>query len=426
MELTSIAVISAVVFAAVYALIIWDKFDRALVAGAGAVLMIVFGALSQEDAFAAIDWNTIGLLAGMMVIVLVAKRSGIFEYLAVATVKIAKARPVLILLLLSIITGLLSAVLDSVTTILLILPVTLSVTRDLKSNPIPFIISEIFVSNIGGTATMVGNPPNIILGSAAGLSFMDFLQNAASIALPLLLVVSVLLAFIYRKQMHADPQARAKVLAVDEKSCIKDKKLLIKSVVVLCAVIAGLALHSVIHLESATIALVGAVALLLLRGKQPQKILHEIEWKTILFFAGLFIMVGGLQATGVIGLLAQTTVNLTHGDPALTVMAILWVSALASAFIDNIPFVATMIPLVKSMGALTGMALGPVWWALALGACLGGNGTIIGASANVVAIGMAEEHGVKITFKKYFKVAFPLMLLTVGISTIYIWAVYLR
>ncbi|MEI6101419.1 MAG: ArsB/NhaD family transporter, partial [Eubacteriales bacterium] len=401
-------------------------FDRALVAGAGAVLMIILGALSQEDAFAAIDWNTIGLLGGMMIIVLVAKRSGIFEYLAVATVKIAKAKPVLILLLLSVITGLLSAVLDSVTTILLILPVTLSVTRDLKINPVPFIISEIFVSNIGGTATMVGNPPNIILGSAAGLNFMDFLQNAAPIALPMLLGVSLLLGLIYRKQMRADPEARAKVLAIDAKCCIKDKKLLIKSLVVLGAVIAGLALHSVIHLESATIALAGAAVLLILRGKQPQKILHEIEWKTILFFAGLFIMVGALQATGVINLLAQATVSLTHGDPALTVIAILWISALASAFIDNIPFVATMIPLVKSMGALTGMALGPVWWALALGACLGGNGTIIGASANVVAIGMAEEHGIKISFKKYFKVAFPLMLLTVAVCTVYVWFMYLR
>lgn len=423
---TSLLVIfSAVIFVSAYVLIILDKFDRTVIALSGAVLMILLRILSQEKAFGEIDYNTLGLLISMMVIVMITKRSGVFEFLAVKTVKAAKGEPVVLLVLLSLATGILSAVLDNVTTILLILPVTLSIARDLHINPIPFVISEVFASNVGGTATLVGDPPNIMIGSAVGFDFMDFIRNDAVIAIPLLLLTTYILVLIYRKKLTTSTEARLKVMAMNEYEFIKDRRLLLKSLVVLGMTMIGFVMHGVLQYESATIAVAGAVVLLFISGLKPEKIFHEVEWKTIFFFIGLFIMVGGIKETGIIKLLAQGVIDLTKGDLLLTTLAILWVAAIASAFIDNIPFVATMIPLLKDVGALTGMNLTPVWWALSLGACLGGNGTIIGASANVVATGIAEEHGHKITFKNYFKVAFPLMLLTIILCTLYLLLFYL-
>ncbi len=420
-----LVILSAAIFIAAYALIIWDKFDRMVIALGGAVLMVLLRILSQEKAFGEIDYNTLGLLIGMMVIVMITKRSGVFEYLAVKTVKAAKGQPVAILVLLSLATGVLSAVLDNVTTVLLILPVTLSIARDLHINPVPFIISEVFASNAGGTATLIGDPPNIMIGSAVGFDFMDFLRNDAPVALPILLLTTYILAMVYKKKLKTTPEAKMKVMAMNEKEFIKDSRLLVKSLAVLGLTMAGFALHGVLGYDSATIAVAGAVILLAISGLKPEKILHEVEWKTIFFFIGLFVMVGGLKETGVIKTLAQGVIDVTGGDLLLTTMAVLWVAAVASAFIDNIPFVATMIPLLKDVGALTGMDLTPVWWALSLGACLGGNGTIIGASANVVATGIAEEHGHKISFGKYFKTAFPLMLLTIVISAVYLYLFYL-
>ncbi len=418
-------IISAAIFITAYILIIWDKFDRTVIALSGAILMIIFKVLSQGDAFKEIDFNTLGLLISMMVIVMITKRSGIFEYLAVTTVKLAKGDPIKLILLLSLITGILSALLDNVTTILLILPVTLSIAKDLHINPIPFIISEVFASNVGGTATLVGDPPNIMIGSSVGFSFLDFIKNTAVIALPLLLLTTYLFVLIYKKKLTASKEAKEKILEMDERECIKDRTLLIKSLSVLAITIIGFLLHGMLHYESATIAIGGAVLLLFISNVRPEKILHEVEWKTIFFFVGLFIMVGGVKESGIIKMLAGGVLDLTKGDLVLTTMAILWASAIASAFIDNIPFVATMIPLIKDMGIMSGMNLTPLWWALSLGACLGGNGTIIGASANVIAVGMAEEHGHKITFWKYFKVAFPLMILTIIISSVYLLVFYL-
>ncbi|NJD03637.1 MAG: ArsB/NhaD family transporter, partial [Ruminiclostridium sp.] len=292
-------------------------------------------------------------------------------------------------------------------------------------NPIPFVISEVFASNVGGTATLVGDPPNIMIGSAVGFDFMDFIRNDAVIAFPLLLLTTYILVLIYRKKIKTSAEAKLKVMALNEYEFIKDRKLLVKSLVVLGLTMIGFVMHGVLQYESATVAIAGAVALLLISGLKPEKIFHEVEWKTIFFFIGLFIMVGGIKETGIIKSLAQGVIDLTKGDLLLTTLAILWVAAIASAFIDNIPFVATMIPLLKDVGVITGMNLTPVWWALSLGACLGGNGTIIGASANVVATGIAEEHGHKITFKNYFKIAFPLMILTIIISTVYLLLFYL-
>ena len=418
-------VISTAIFVTAYALIIWDKFDRTVIALSGAALMILFKILTQENAFKEIDYNTLALLISMMVIVMITKRSGVFEYLAVKTVKLAKGEPIKLIILLSIITGILSAFLDNVTTILLILPITLSIAKDLHINPIPFIISEVFASNVGGTATLIGDPPNIMIGSSAGLNFMDFIKNTAVIAIPILLITTYIMVLVYRKKLVATREAREEIMKMDEAECIKDRNLLIKSLIVLGLTIIGFLLHGVLDYESATIAIAGAVLLLFISKYRPEKIFHEVEWKTIFFFVGLFIMVGGIRETGIIKMLAERVLDLTHGDLVLTTMAILWVSAIASAFINNIPFVATMIPMIKDIGTISGINLNPLWWALSLGACLGGNGTIIGASANVIAVGMADEHGHKITFGKYFKVAFPIMILSIVICSVYLLIFYL-
>lgn len=418
-------VLSALIFVAAYILIIWDKFDRTVIALAGAVLMVLTGILPQEKAFEKIEYNTIALLVGMMIMVIITKRSGIFEYLAVKTVKLVKGEPVKIIIMLSLVTGLLSAVLDNVTTILLVIPVTLSIAKDLHINPVPFIISEVFASNVGGTATLIGDPPNIMIGSSVGLTFMDFLKNTGAIAIILLLLCTYIMVLIYKKKLLTTDEARLKIMQTDESKLIKDKKLLIKSVCVLSLTIILFMLHGITGLESSTIAIGGAVLLLLISNIRPEKVLHEIEWKTILFFIGLFVMVGGIEESGLIKELAKGMLDITNGNLTLTVLCILWVSAIASAFIDNIPFVTTMIPLIKDMGAMSGMNLGPVWWALSLGACLGGNGTLIGASANVVAAGIADEHGHKISFKQYFKVSFPVMLVSVAVSCVYLIIFYL-
>ena len=422
---TMVMTISGAIFVIAYALIVWDKIDRTVVALSGASLMVLIRIISQKQAFEEIDFNTIVLLIGMMIIVLITGRTGIFEYLAIKTAKIAGAEPVKILILLSVITGVLSALLDNVTTILLILPLTLSIARDLHINPVPFIISEVFASNVGGTATLVGDPPNIMIGGSVGLSFLDFIKNDAPVAIPLLLLTTYIFVLYFKKKLVTKKEYMQKVLQMDERKAIKDKLLLIKCISALTITIIGFILHGTLHLESATIAFGGAVALLFVSGIKPEKVLKEVEWKTIFFFAGLFMLVGGIKEAGIIRLLAQGVLDLTQGDLILTTLAILWVSAIASAFVDNIPFVATMIPMIKEMGALSGLNLTPVWWALSLGACLGGNGTIVGASANVIAAGIAEEHGHKITFGSFLKTAFPVMILTIAVSSVYLLVFYL-
>lgn len=417
--------LSILIFIGVYALIIWDRFDRAVVAFSGGVLVVIVKIISQEEAFKAIDFNTIGLLIAMMIIVMIMRRTGIFEYMAVKMVKASKADPIRLLILMCLTTGVLSALLDNVTTILLILPITMSVTKDLRISPVPFIISEIFASNVGGTATLIGDPPNIMIGSATGLDFMQFLINDAVVALPILIVTSLIFAFLYRKSMVTTDDVKHKIMAIDEKGFITDIILLKKCIVIFSLVIIGFLLHGALHYESSTVAMVGAVVLLFVSGINSEEILLEVEWKTIFFFSGLFMLVGSIVETGVMTALAKAVIEATGGDLLLTVMAILWVSAIASAFVDNIPFVATMIPLIMDLGSISGMDIYPLWWALSLGACLGGNGTAIGASANVVAIGMAEREGYHISFGHYFKIAFPVMLITIVISTVYMFFRYI-
>jgi Na+/H+ antiporter NhaD/arsenite permease-like protein len=416
-------ILSIVIFVVSYVFIALDKVDKTIVALTGAVLMILVRILNQDFAFKeAVDYNTLSLLVGMMVIVMILKRTGIFEYLAIKTVKLAKGEPLKILVLLSIITGLLSALLDNVTTILLILPVTLSIAKDLKISPIPFILTSVFASNTGGAATLIGDPPNILIGSQVGLTFLDFLKNNAVIAIPILFVTTFIFAWKYKKQLVVPDSIKKSLMEIDETQYIKDSTLLWKGGIVIGITMLGFILHGQLHYESGTIAFAGGVLLLLLSKLRAEEILHEVD--TIFFFIGLFILVGGIKQTGVIKMLASGVLSITNGNLALTTIVILWGSAIASAFINNIPFVATMINMVKEMGAISGMPLNPIWWALSLGACLGGNGTIIGASANVIAVDMAAEAGCKISFGQYLKEAFPMMLLTILISTVYLYFAY--
>ena len=323
------------------------------------------------------------------------------------------------MVLFALITAVLSAFLDNVTTVLLIGPMTLAITSMLRINPIPFFMTQIMASNIGGTATLIGDPPNIMIGSAAGLSFTDFITNTGVAVLFVLAATIVCFYFIYGRKLHVEPEAMDSILQLDENKAIKDRSLLIKSVVMILLVVFGFVFHSQLHLESCTIALTAAAVMLFIGRQDVEEIVAGVEWTTILFFTGLFIVVGGLQETGVIQILANGLMDLTEGHMTLTILLILWVSAIVSSFLDNIPFVATLIPLILTMQS-SGVDVTPLWWAVSLGACLGGNGTLIGASANVVLSGISNRHGFPITFASYFKVGFPLMLVSVAISTVFL------
>lgn len=421
---------------ATYAAVISEKINRAVIALLGASLMVVLGILTQEKAVEGIDFNTIGLLIGMMVIVAVSRRTGMFEYLAIRSAKLVKANPAAIMLMLQIVTAVVSAFLDNVTTVLLVVPVTLVICDHLGVKPYPFLVAQVFASNIGGTATLIGDPPNILIGSRVGLSFNDFIINLAPAIIVIQLVACGLFHVIWGRRLEATLRARAKVMAFDERNAIVDRGLLVKSLIVLALVMAGFVLSRQLHLEPATIALFGASTLLLLscigrdaeaQTKIVSKTFEEVEWITIFFFIGLFIVIYGVEATGLLSILANKLVELTGGDLRVTVFAVLWASAILSSIVDNIPFVATMIPLVKDMAPAFGGPEGlmPVWWALSLGACLGGNGTIIGASANLTVAGLAERAGIRFAFVEYMKVAYPVMLITVALSMIYLELRYL-
>ena len=426
MDSTTIAVI---IFVAAYALIISEKVHRTIVGIFGAMLMILFGILDQETAIHHIDFNTLGLLMGMMIIVNITSETGLFNFLAIWAAKKVKAQPVALLLALSAITAVCSALLDNVTTVLLTVPITFSITSQLKVDVKPFLISQILSSNIGGTATLIGDPPNIMIGSAVGLSFMDFIWNVTAVSIVIFLVVEALLVVLYGKRLVTQPALQEKVMHLDEKGEIKDPALLKKCLFAIAVTISMFVMHSTLHLETATAALTGAGLLLLISFTRNEamiaKALSKVEWLAIFFFAGLFVLVGALVETGVIKMLAAEAIKITNGNESATAMLILWMSAFASAFIDNIPFVATLIPLIQDMGQMGLSNLEPMWWSLALGACLGGNGTLIGASANVVVASMAAQRGNPISFIAFMKIALPIMMLTIAISNVYVWLRYL-
>ncbi|MHB1652253.1 MAG: ArsB/NhaD family transporter [Desulfitobacteriaceae bacterium] len=420
--------LALIIFVLTYALIMSEKVHRAIAALLGGMVLIIAGVLSQETAIEHIDWNTLGLLIGMMIVVGITRRTGVFQYLALWAVRIAKGEPIRILIALATVTAIVSAFLDNVTTVLLIVPITFTIADKLDVNPIPFLISQVLASNIGGTATLIGDPPNIMIGSQAGLGFMDFLINLTPVIIVIHIVTMGIFWLIYRRSMQVPEELKVAICQVNPNEQITDSTLLRKSSGVLALIIVTFVVHQFLHLESATIALTGAALLMLIAKEEPEDILLSVEWPSIFFFLGLFIVVGGLVETGLIDRLAQWAMNVTAGDFRLTGMLILWLSAIASAFVDNIPFVATMIPLIKEMGHLGGLtpaALQPLWWALSLGACLGGNGTLIGASANVIVAGLAEKNGFKIRFIPFMKLAFPLMLVSIMISSVYLWFVYL-
>jgi len=414
-------------FLITYIMIMTEKIHRTVVALAGAMIVILAGVLSQEKAIEYIDFNTIGLLIGMMVIVGITRHTGVFEYMAVKAARMSKGEPMAIMISLSTITAVTSALLDNVTTVLLIVPVTFAIAEKLQINVMPFLIAEVVASNIGGTATLIGDPPNIMIGSATGLGFMDFVFALAPVIIVVHIATMIWLKLLYKKEMVAREEFKKEIMAMDADKQIKDRPLLKKCLLVIGITVLGFILHQYLHLESATVALGGAVFLLLLTRDDPEHALTAVEWPVIFFFAGLFMIVGALEHVGIIEAVAKKSLEITGGEMVSTGLLILWLSAILSAFIDNIPFVATMIPLIQDMGRLGAISdLNPLWWSLSLGACLGGNGTLIGASANVVVAGMAEKRGVVISFIHFTKVAFPMMIMSVAICTIYLFLFFLK
>jgi Na+/H+ antiporter NhaD/arsenite permease-like protein len=424
------------VFAVTYILVMTERINRAIVAMLAAGVMVLAGVLTQKQAVSGVDFNTLGLLTGMMVIVAITRKSGVFQFLAVWSAKKVNADPWGILVMLALVTAVLSAFLDNVTTVLLVAPVTLLITETLRVSPYPYLFAQIFAANIGGTATLIGDPPNIMIGSAVGYTFNDFVIHLAPIVVVIMAATLVPIYLIWGRSLHAHADDRRRVMEYDEHEAITDRRVLVQSLSVLALVIAGFIAAHNLHQEPSTIALFGAAVLLLLdnypRNAEEQthavhSALTEVEWVTLFFFLGLFIVVHGLEVTGALTLLAEHLLSLTGGDMGVTAMVILWGSAVASAVVDNIPFVASTIPLIKAMAPTFGGAdnLMPLWWSLALGACLGGNGSLVGASANLIVAGFAERAGHRIKFVPFMLIAFPLMLLSILIASGYVWLRYL-
>ena len=432
--------IATAIFILVYGLIVTEKIHKTILAIVGASTMIVLKIITQEDAFNSmelgIDWNVIFLLVSMMIIINIMKPTGVFEYIAIKSAKVAKGKPFMIMAIFSVVTAVVSAFLDNVTTVLLIAPVTLLICQALELDVVPYLITEALASNIGGTATLIGDPPNIMIASKAQLDFMSFVYNLTPVIIICLIVYVITLKFIFGRRLTVKDELRERVMAMNENEAIKDPVLLKKSLVVLGITITGFILHGMLHFEPATIALFGAGLLLLVSGtKEPHHILAEAEWSTLFFFMGLFMIIGGVVKVGLIKWMSVQVLNITQGNLLGTSMIVMWFSAFASAFIDNIPYVATMNPLIIDMAKqlwpnVSGIQLlhhpdlMPIWWSLALGACLGGNGTAIGASANVIVVGMAEKMGRPISFKKFMLYGMPLMIESVIICTVYVWLRY--
>jgi len=421
---------SILVFVAAYVLIATEWVHRVKAALGGAVLLLVLRVVTGEDAFfskeTGVDWNVIVLLIGMMLIVAILKRTGVFEYLAIWAAKRARGRPFRLMVLLVVVTAGASALLDNVTTVLLIAPVTFLVCDRLGVNPVPFLIAEVMASNIGGTATLVGDPPNIIIASRAGLSFNDFIVHLTPLVVILVVVFIGLCRVLFRSAFVYDERRAAEVMALRERDAIRDERLLIVSLAVLAVVLVAFVLHTVVHLEPAVVAIAGGLLLLALSRQDAEEVAKDVEWPTLLFFAGLFIMVGALVATGVIERVAQAAIDAIGDRMLVASMVLLWASAVLSAIVDNIPYVATMAPIVSELTAATGDASGTqvLWWSLALGADLGGNATAIGASANVVMLGLAERAGRRISFWEFTRYGLLVALVTVACCAPYLWLRY--
>jgi len=426
---------STILLVAVYVVIITERVNRAIIALLGAGLMIQFGVLDQAEAVKGIDFNTIALLTGMMILVSVSRKSGMFQFIAIWSAKKAKAEPWRVMLMLSLTTAVLSAFLDNVTTVLLVVPVTLAITKTLDVPPFPFLFAEVLASNIGGTATLIGDPPNILIGTQAHLSFDEFVLHLAPAIVLVMAVQALMTHLVWGKKLRATAEAEARVMAMREMDTIEDWRLLKQSLSILAIVMVAFVLAKPLRLEPGTIAMFGAAVLMLLdthehhpahQSARVTQTFNEVEWITIFFFIGLFVIVRGVEVSGLLQWLATRLVQATGGNKEVTAYAILWASAVLSAIVDNIPFVATMIPLIKSMAPAYGGPenIEPLWWALSLGACLGGNGTLIGASANLTVAGLADREGIPFRFATYTYYAFPMMLVSIAVCQLYVWLRY--
>ncbi len=417
------------IFVLAYVLIASEKISRIAIALGGAAAMLIIGATDSDKAFysheTGIDWDVIFLLLGMMIIVGVIHKTGVFEFVAIKAIKLAKGDPRRALVYLLILVAFASALLDNVTTILLAVPMTLVICKQLNVNPVPFLLAEVFVSNIGGAATLVGDPPNIIIASRAGLSFNDFLIHMAPLVIVVMIVITPMLVWMFRKELVNTPEDRARIHELDEKSHLTDLVLMKKSLVVLALVVVGFLLHTVIHAEPAVIALLGAGLLIAISGLKPADYVQDVEWGTLVFFAGLFVMVGALVNVGAIGQLSDYLASMVEGKPQLATGALLFVSAIVSGIVDNIPYVTAMSPVVADLSASIPAEHGDVlWWALAFGADFGGNATIIGASANVVAIGLAAKAGYRISFWQFAKYGIPVTIVSIALAAPYLFLRY--
>ena len=412
-------IIAVAVFLIVILLIITERVHRTAAAMAGAVVLILTGVMSADKALSYIDFNTIGVLVGMMIFVAIVRQSGMFEYIAVRAAKAVHGDPWKIMVAFTLITAVLSAILDNVTTVLLVGPMSIASARMLKIDPVPFLMGQILASNVGGTATLLGDPPNIMIGSAAHLSFMDFLDNTGFAVLFILAVLILLMKIVYEKKIELGTVDTGAIEKLDPSKSITNRALMRKGIIVLICVIIGFMFHDKLGIESSIIALTAAAVMLVIGREDVDQAIQDVEWTTILFFMSLFVVVGGLTETGIIKELASKIIDATDGHPMVTMLVLLWASALLSSILDNIPFVATLIPLILAMQA-DGMDVTSFWWAISLGACLGGNGTMIGASANVVLSDISTKHGYPITFKSYLKVGMPFMLLSIVISTVFL------
>jgi Na+/H+ antiporter NhaD/arsenite permease-like protein len=428
------------IFLIAYAVIVSEKIHKTIIAMFGAGLMLVLKILEQHEAFHVeefgIDWNVIFLLISMMVIINLMRPTGVFEYIAIKSAKVGKGEPFRIMVIFAVVTAVLSALLDNVTTVLLIVPVTILIADALQVDAMPYLLSCAMASNIGGTATLIGDPPNIMIASKAQLNFMDFIYHLAPVVIVIMVFYVLAIKLIWGKKLKTKEELKARIMSMSENEAIKDPVMLKKSLFVLALVLTGFVFHGVLHFQPATVALFGAGLLLLLsKTHEPHHILAEVEWPTIFFFMGLFIIIGGVVKVGLIKWMSVQVLEITQGNMFATSMVVMWFSAFASAFIDNIPYVATMNPLIVDMAKqlwpdLSGLSLlhhaelMPLWWSLALGACLGGNGTAIGASANVIVVGMSEKLGNRISFGKFMLYGMPMMVMTVIIATVYVWLRY--
>ena len=418
-------VIAVAIFVAVIGVIVSEKLHRAACALIGAMLLVLIGILEPKEALGFIDFNTIGVLIGMMMFVAVVKNSGIFEYLAIKSAKIAKGNPWRIMIAFMIITAVLSAFLDNVTTVLLIGPMTFSICQKLELNPVPYLMTQIMSSNLGGTATLIGDPPNIMIGSSAAISFARFVQYDAPIVVISMVAAVIMFRFIYKKGLTVTPEKMELIMQMDEREQIRDQALFVKSVIMIFLVALAFILHDALGLKTSIIALSCAALMIMIGRQDVEETIHDVEWPTIVFFAFLFIVVGGLEKVGIIHAIADLMVSATGTHYVILMLVILWVSALCSAVLDNIPFVATLIPLIMTMEA-EGIDVWPLWWAVSIGACFGGNGTIIGASANVVLTGIAGRRGYPITFVQFLKIGAPVMLMSVVLATFYLLVLFGR